>query len=87
MTTKGELLKLLEPYDDDQYVYVNCHSADFPNGSQVLIQGVQTRPPWHSEEPDRSNWLIGILVHARNSLLSVEESDAAAVPTQHNVGT
>ncbi len=65
--TKGELIKALEPYTDDQYIYVNMHSDTFPYGSHVFIQGVNPTPPWHPESglPD----LIGIIVHAGNKIL------------------
>lgn len=67
--TKAELIKALEPFGDDQFIYVNMHSKSFPNGSQIQIQGVKTTPPWHCAAEDGSNHLIGLLVHAENKLL------------------
>ena len=60
--TKGDLLRALEPFTDDQYVFVNLHSDTFPHGSQVIIQGVDAIAPWHPGKPA----LIGIRVHAGN---------------------
>lgn len=53
--TKAELLKALEPFGDDQYVFVRLHTAR--GAAMIIIQGVQATPPWHAGVPD----LIGLL--------------------------
>lgn len=67
--TKAELLKLLEPFTDDQYVYVCLHDEkSLAPAVQITIQGVQATDPWHPQ-PD-SKQLVGLQVHARNAQLS-----------------
>lgn len=60
--TKAELIKALEPYADDQYVFVNVHSEIYPNGSQVAIQAVRPQEPWHPGPQ-----LIGLVAHVQNA--------------------
>ena len=67
--TKREILDLLAPYDDDQYVYVRLHSNDYPGGSVVFIQGVVEVEPWR---PGPKN-LIGLAAHAGNKELPPEQ--------------
>lgn len=71
--TKAELIAALEPFHDDQYVYVSLHSERYPNGSQVAIQSVRTQAPWHDPAPDESNYLVGLVAHAQNSIVDEEE--------------
>ena len=65
--TKAELLKAIEPFDDDQYVFVNLHSDNYPSGSQVIIQAVRACEPWHPGPKP----LIGLFVSATNRQLPV----------------
>ena len=64
--TKRDLLKLLEPFADDQYVYIRLHTTDYPSGCQVIIQGVDTTPPWHGSNSDAPN-LVALVAHERNA--------------------
>ena len=60
--TKRELLNLLAPYADDQYVCVLLRSKHCPQGAQTFIQGVTAFPPWYPG-PD----LIGLDAHEDNT--------------------
>jgi hypothetical protein len=73
---KSELLRALEPYNDDQYVYVRLHSKAYPDGAQVIIQGIKPTPPWHDAEEDQSNWLVGLTAHDGNSPLGEKNETA-----------
>jgi hypothetical protein len=61
--TKRELLDLLKPFADDQYVFVNLHSEAYPRGCQVAIQGVMPSPPWYPALD-----LIGVVADSRNRI-------------------
>ena len=65
--TKAELIKALEPYADDQWVFVNLHSAMYPDGCQLIVQGVRPVPPWGRLWAGKKPDLIGLLVHDQNA--------------------
>lgn len=71
--TKKELIKALEPFDDDQIVLINLYTELYTNGgSQVIIQGVREKKPWRPGLPN----LIGLLGHLHNKQLNLGEKTA-----------
>lgn len=75
--TKRELLELLKPFADDQYVYIRLHSDDYPDGCQVIIQCVDQTRPWHADKTDAPN-LVALVAHDRN-----KEPGPFAVTSKH----
>jgi len=62
--TKGELVKALEQFQDDQFVMVLTEHG------QTMIQGVVTVPPWYpSADKGEEQCLIALRVHTRNKEL------------------
>lgn len=61
--TKGDLLSELESFADEQEVFVELHSLTWPEGAQIVIQGVVPVAPWRSGVPD----LIGLIAHDQNA--------------------
>jgi len=67
--TKREIVKLLDRFEDDQFVCVLRvpHHADMPR-EQLMIQDIIEFPPWHPAEDGKQ--LVGILVHASNKQIA-----------------
>lgn len=76
--TKGMLLKLLEPFADNQHVCVLLYSDTFPAGSHTAAQDVVEFPPWHPRD-DVPN-LIGIVAHASNAEINCRALRAEMAP-------
>lgn len=80
---KRWLLKQLEPFGDDQDVPIVLHRSDGSSLTTLFIQEVAAFPPWYGAKDDKSNWLVGIHVHAGNGeirpgLFDAREADIAA---------
>ena len=76
--TKRELLDLLAPFSDDQYVVViETYKEPKPwplnSGNQLIIQGVRGQPPWRGRLQDLSNDMIAIVIGERNAELTKEQ--------------
>ena len=64
----GELRKSIAEFADDQPVAGILHQRHLPDG-QVGIQFVEAVEPWHEGKNDKSNWIVGLHIHAENAAI------------------
>ena len=63
--TVGLVLQLLQQYHQNQHVFINLRTKDYPEGYSVKIQGIRAIEP-HGDEPDRSEWFVALEAHEHN---------------------
>lgn len=59
--SKAELLKALEPFADDQLVFIDLHSDDHPRGCHLQIAEVREVQVWNLGQAGRK--LVGLICH------------------------
>lgn len=67
---KRDLLKLLEPFTDEQELYVDLFSEAYPRGCPGIIQGVEPFFPAYSLGPPL---LVGLVARTRDKLFTEEQ--------------
>ncbi len=79
--TVGILLQLLQQYHQDQHVFINLRTEDYPEGFSVKIQGVRAIEP-EGDEPDRAKWFVALEAHEQNLKIDGE----FGAPPEHLLG-